>query len=816
MAESWRQGNPRRAEYFLDLYPGLRESPAAIMDLLFEEVCLCREHGRPVDVPEIVRRFPQWQQQIEILLHCAQALEGQVAPAFPTAGETFGDFHLLAQLGRGGQGIVFAATQSSLGDRPVVLKVTSRRGDEHLSLARLQHTHVVPLLSAMDDPKRNLRVLCMPYLGGMTLAALLTDLRGRAPARRTGQDILQALDTARAAAAIALPPGRGPATPFLASYVVAITWLGACLAEALKYAHERGLVHLDLKPSNVLFTADRQPMLLDFHLAREPVRAGDPGARFGGTPGYMSPEQKRAMAAVKEGNPVPETIDGRSDIYSLGLLLYEALGGDLPGEHQSLFLPLRRSNPAVSPGLSDILAKCLAAQPEDRYQDAGTLAADLWAHLNDMPLKGVANRSIAERFAKLRRRQPHLLRFVGLIGAIVIVTAAAVTIFGMNVNHRVNEARAALDEGRKLTKAGRYADSIAALKRGAAQLENLPWNRALKQHLRDCLAAAARGQAAQGLHETADRFRLLYGVDFFPSAKLQTLEVRCRAFWDKRDLILDRLGKELEPDVEQRLRLDLLDLAILGADLRVRLAGDQERAARQGALQMLSEAEALLGPNAVLYHERRGHALALGLSDLVRETDERAAHYPPRTAWEHYALGRSLVHANNLQAAVDQLKRALVLQPDGLWPSFYHGLCCYRLGRFQDAALSFTTCAALTPKEAGCFYNRGLSFVGLERSDLAMDDLGRALELDPAFGEAAFHRGLLHLRNKHLSKAAADFRRALDSGANPSRAHFQLALICVARQDRAGAVGHLEQSRRFDPAYRDAAELLKKLQDAAK
>ena len=108
-----------------------------------------------------------------------------------------------------------------------------------------------------------------------------------------------------------------------------MSWIGACLAEALKYAHDRGVVHLDVKPSNVLVTANHQPMLLDFHLAREPLAAGERGAGFGGTPAYMSPEQKQAMAAIKLGNATPVPIDGRSDVYSLGLVLYEALGGQI-------------------------------------------------------------------------------------------------------------------------------------------------------------------------------------------------------------------------------------------------------------------------------------------------------------------------------------------------------------------------------------------------------------------------------------------------------------------------------------------------------
>ena len=123
-----------------------------------------------------------------------------------------------------------------------------------------------------------------------------------------------------------IAPARLANRPAIAgtSYVHAVCWVGACLADALQYAHDRGLVHLDLKPSNVLLTADGQPMILDFHLAREPISPADAGpAWLGGTPGYMSPEQTEALLAVRHGKPVPRPVDGRSDIYALGVVLYE-------------------------------------------------------------------------------------------------------------------------------------------------------------------------------------------------------------------------------------------------------------------------------------------------------------------------------------------------------------------------------------------------------------------------------------------------------------------------------------------------------------
>ena len=136
-----------------------------------------------------------------------------------------------------------------------------------------------------------------------------------------------------------------------------MTWITSCLADALHYSHAMGLIHMDLKPANVLITVDGQPMLLDFHLARGPILAGEPCAgRLGGTPGWMSPEQEQAMTAISAGRPVPLAVDGRSDIFALGLLLGEAFGV-LNSARNGLS---RERRPGVSLGLRQIVKKCLA------------------------------------------------------------------------------------------------------------------------------------------------------------------------------------------------------------------------------------------------------------------------------------------------------------------------------------------------------------------------------------------------------------------------------------------------------------------------
>jgi tetratricopeptide (TPR) repeat protein len=735
MIQRWRQGERPLPEEFLARHPGLWDHPEAAADLLYEELCLRQEYGPEVPAEQVLARFPQWRSQLELLLDC-QRLFGPlpVAPRFPAAGEALGDFLLLAELGRGAHARVFLASQLSLGAREVVLKVAPLGAQEHLSLARLQHTHIVPLYSAMDYPSLGLRALCMPHFGGATLAQLLTSLEQLPPAQRTGRHLLELLPRGESVGAAA---GRR----FLAgaSYAEAVCWVGACVAEALQYAHERGLVHLDLKPSNVLLTADGQPMVLDFHLARERLDSGAEPLWMGGTPAYMAPEQRAAVEAVEQGRRVPRAVDGRADIYALGVVLYEALAGRLP-EPGARPRPLRRHNPRVSVGLADVVVKCLAPDPRDRYPDMGALAADLRRHLADLPLVGVRSRSLAERWQKWRRRRPnHLALAVILLAG---VTAAAAACVGL-VNHfvrRVEEARLSLADAQVQMDHGEWQAAVHTLQRGLSVARSAPWQRDLADEVHRRLnvaeqgsAAADRAGAATELRQLADRVRFLYGADRLPSDVLRGLEQRCRALWEERHRIIERLSPDGVAALESAARDDLLDLALCQASLQVRLAGAAEKeAAQRLALAVLDEAEALFGNSAVLDAERRAYG----------------AQRPPRphggaaqTAWEHCALGRALLRAGELQRADDELRRAVRLLPQGLWPNFYAGVCAYRLGHYESAVTAFSVCIGAAPA-AACFYNRALALTALGRHQAALDDYDQAQRLDPTLA-AALGRGMV-------------------------------------------------------------------------
>jgi serine/threonine protein kinase/Flp pilus assembly protein TadD len=807
MIERWGQGERLLAEDFLARHPALWEHPESAADLIYEELQLREQYGLKIKLEELLQRFPQWRRQLELLFDCQRLLaDSPAVPEFPAAGDSLGDFQLLAELGRGAQGRVFLARQFSLGDRPVVLKITPAEADDYLSLARLQHTHIVPLHSVQDHPTRGLRAMCMPYFGSATLAKLLESLASKPPSLRTGQDILDELDRAQAVLPVGAPVA-GPTRQRLtkASYGEIVCWIGACLADALQYAHERGLVHLDLKPSNILLAADGQPMLLDFHLARGPIdaEASSPGW-LGGTDRYMSPEQREALDAIQEGRKVPRPVDGRSDLYSLAVVLYELLAGELPADGEN-WRPLNRCNSHVSIGLAEVIGKCLSSDPDRRYPQAAGLAVDLRRHLAHLPLQGVRNHSLGERWQKWRRRRPQGAALLGMI--VAILAAAGVLAYGIasHFQERIEQARLALKDGQAQMEQGEWETAISTLQRGQSRVQAIPFQQTLTDELdhklfiaQQAQHAARRASAVRELHQLIERLRFFYGVNSYPLEELRGLEACCRGFWENRGRIVERLNGESCPDVDPAIRDDLLDLAIFSADLQARLALPSDKIeARQRALIVLDEAEAMFGPSAVLDQEREIHVQsACDASGSEQCSLSRRPLGGPtagiqETAWQHYALARSYLRLGSLERATEEAARAVRLEPQGLWPNSYLGLCAYRQGRYLDAALAYSVCIGAAPEAAVCFANRGLALDALGRTEEAFHDYDRALRLEPALGVAALNRGILHYRLRHYNAALDDLHRARELGANPALVAVDLALVHLARGEKMAALQEL-------------------------
>ena len=464
--ESWDRGEPVRAEDYLGLF-----APTDAAELIYHEYCLAEAADLNPDPSDYLRRFPDHSDALGRLfsLHGAfsiSTIQKIVEPAnLPESGDEIGPYRLLRELGRGAFARVFLAEQSDLGDRLVVVKVSTRSSAEPTLLARARHANIVEVLRHVDANDGALHLVCMPFLGGATLGAILESRRDRAyrgrtrRLPRTGCDFLDDLDRA-SAPEYPLSSLPRPAREVMArlSYPKALAWMVARLAEALDHAQRRGVTHGDIKPSNILITADGTPMLFDFNLAVDwhDRDALDRGTDLGGTLAYMAPERLRAIAEPEAEAKAADDLRAlrrrppdrhRADLYALGLVLAEALTGQVPaipdrrgGHPRSFALELAQLRGAsvesqsalksrgVPPTLRAILARCLAPDPSDRYARGGELAEDLDRWRSDRPLI-YADEPIRASLSRKARRFRYPILALGLTASV----ALAVSLFASAV-----------------------------------------------------------------------------------------------------------------------------------------------------------------------------------------------------------------------------------------------------------------------------------------------------------------------------------------------------------------------------------------------
>ncbi len=392
----WARGAPPDARAALAAHPELEANRSVVLDLAYEEYCRRREAGSSPDPVEFCERFPICKTSLRNLISAHRFMEEssllsalEEAVSWPEPGEEFLGFSLRSPLGRGAFAQVFLATETELGGRAVALKISAFGSAEAAILGRLRHDNIVPVYSVRRDPATGLTAVVMPYLGGATLCDVLD--RAFAGAFPTRARVV--LEAARAALpAGGLSPDRHPTDRLLerGTYVDGVIRLGVQLADALALTHGEGVLHRDLKPSNILLTPDGKPMLLDCNLSADQHGSEQ---RLGGTLPYMAPEHLRATDPAGGGDV--SAVDARSDLFALGVILFELLTGThpfgpIPGHltfaqlrdhlrqrQQAGPRPLRQANPQVDRPLARLIERCLAFDPARRPQSAGELAAAL-------------------------------------------------------------------------------------------------------------------------------------------------------------------------------------------------------------------------------------------------------------------------------------------------------------------------------------------------------------------------------------------------------------------------------------------------------
>jgi transposase/tRNA A-37 threonylcarbamoyl transferase component Bud32 len=332
-------------------------------------------------------------------------------------GQHVGRFEVLETVGQGAFGTVYKARDADL-DRTVAVKVP-RAGNlagpdeldrflrEARSVAQLRHPAIVAVHEVGQAD--GVPYLVSDFVEGLTLADLLS---GRRPPPREAAELI------------------------------------AAVAEALQYAHYQGVVHRDVKPSNIMIGRDNRPSVMDFGLAKR--EAGEITMTLDGqvlgTPAYMSPEQARGEA---------NSVDGRSDVYALGVILYELLTGELPFRgtrrmllHQVLQdepRPPRKLNDHIPRDLETICLKAMAKEPGRRYASAQALAEDLRRWLRGEP---IVARPVGrlERAWKWVRRNPALAGALSAVALVLLLGAGISTYFAVDAAWQAEEARKSEDQ----------------------------------------------------------------------------------------------------------------------------------------------------------------------------------------------------------------------------------------------------------------------------------------------------------------------------------------------------------------------------------
>jgi serine/threonine protein kinase/tetratricopeptide (TPR) repeat protein len=688
-------------------------------------------------------------------------------------------FRLLTELGRGSFSRVFLAREGALAGRVVVLKIAKRLLGESQTLAQLQHTHIVPIHSVHRF--HDLEAICMPYFGALTLQHLVDAFSGQDQLPQSGLALvttlgnhLKTLHDSLGAVLLkegvvaatfqsslsreVFAPGPEPAPAsaqherfplrFLEhlhtkSYEETVLWLGACLANGLAHAHKRGILHLDLKPANILVTEDGLPMLLDFNLAYN-TEGGHPDhlPRIGGTVPYMSPEQ---FQSCRDGIM---QVDARSDIYSLGIILFQLLTGKFPFPTVSLKSPeqipsflkdrsgppprVRTVNSEVSLAMEAILYRCLQANPADRYASADQLAEDLQRQFDQLPLKHTREPSFREHARKWARRHPRLVT----AGLVVLAASLLLGLLGYAFLSRGQR----LDQLEREKQLAAFRDDLQTVR----YLVNAPAlsRTKLEEGLQLCRANLDRvgvfdrpaEQAAPPWLPEEERLRFRKEV----GEQLYWLVRTSRQLWE--------LGKSSGsvPPAQDWLDWNQRALACFAED--------------QIPVMLLRQRQELLA----LHGDIKG---ANRLADTIGAAT-------PRSATDLYLSAVDLSQQGKLGQAQGLLHDLLRQQPDHFWGWILAGYCHDEKGAYHDSAACFSTAVALKPNAPWAYYLRGMAHLMEKSNQEAVRDFTIAIEKRANWWEPCHARSVAHQRLKQYDKAVVDLTRALETGGPPAKLHF--------------------------------------------
>jgi len=666
------------------------------------------------------------------------------------AGRTLGKYRLTERLGRGGMAEVYRAYQPNL-ERDVAIKVmhsylaedenfVGRFKREAKAVAQLRHPHIVQVYDF--DIEDDTYYMVMEYIAGETLKERIKQLNAEGK-RMPLKEVVRILGD---------------------------------LCNALDYAHVQGRVHRDIKPANVMFDVERL-VLTDFGIASivGGTRYTATGAMVG-TPAYMSPEQG-------QGEPG----DVQSDVYSLGIILYEMVTGQVPYDadtplaiilkHLNEPLPLPRKVIAdVPPAVERVILKAMAKSPDDRYQSAGALAealkaavekAERTAEVLDMPFEtaaetGKISEVSLEPVAKMEieapsphppRRTPWAL--AGIAGLIVVGLIAAALLALPNLIKNADRTplsgvavtptpTAVTPTPTPITQLTPVAVSATALSSPAAPRTPPP---EAVTHYEAGVAALEDWQLEQAIEAFSQ------AIEAAPSFA----EAYCQRGTTHRQL--GQLA-EAEADLNQAIALapGLAAAYYERGDLYLDLARGQD------ALRDLTRAIELQPDHAQAYL-RRAQTYAWYIDDqdeaLVLTDLDRAIELSPDLEEAWYMRGETYYWREEYDLALSDLTRVVKLAPDDPCNWSMLGLVHYARSEHEQAIACYDEALQLEPADLDFYYHRAATYLRMGEMDAAQQDFDKILMLEPGHSGARYGRGRVHVAAGRYEQAIADFTEVL-------------------------------------------------------
>ncbi len=822
----WLLGECRGVESYLEQNRAVEDDLA--VELIYREFCLAELDQRRPDPAAYLARFPAYQVKLgpRLAIHEGDAKDRGFDLGLTLSGAVdfevgaeIGPYLLRRELGRGASARVFLAEEMDLENRLVVVKLTTRPTYEPWLLARVGHAHIVEILSYLMVDDGRCQLICMPFLGGATLSAVLAR-RHEPRSRRSGQGtLLRDLDAVAAPEYLDVSPAR-PAREILARLtdVQAMAWIAARLADALDHAFTQKVIHGDLKPSNILLAADGTPMLLDFNLAQDWSSEGtdSPDGTPGGTLAYMSPERLREVASPgRSGNPAsPADSDPslpsdssahRADIYALGMVLLESITGAAPPparfdpddathppktpRQQALeFADFRergadvvigaaecKARGTIPPALREVLRRCLAGRPEERYGRALELAEDLNRWRAGRALAYAREPFWTSSLPRVLRRSSGLLA----VAALAIVASLITATLLMRHSRAILEALA-------VQKATRTLDDPEVppiqLQRPFhvdppyADAELLPGGeRALRDY--EVLSHRAWRELPEfhNLPKQAQEDLELYLVE----QALRYCEIH-----------LSRPGSSLDV---QRASLVLDDLDTdpplrAVAELRRRWSGRMTEIPGRGLAQDLPSrrpsgregepgrrAPAAISP--ILDEYLLGVVAELEGDDPAMPAPKQPGRGNARTALSEAPPAIDSPLARRAIRALSHYEAVLERDPDSFWPHYRAAAACFSLNRWPEAAQHLEQClrqrpgnAVLYGQMAGCLWfmkDRMNIEVSPERA------CDRAIELAPWMDKFHRTRALIRAGTGSMSEVEQDLEHFELLGRLRARSYFR-------------------------------------------